>query len=249
MKMANFEMVLVTGTCEKHGDWESTGFVGKEHYADCPKCVTERTRRNEEIRQVAMRQETADRMLSNADIPKRYVNKRLSDFVVDDKNQKAADICQRYAAKINSVVDSGISLCFCGKPGTGKTHLATGIIHEAIKNQIDSRYVTTVQMIREVKSTYRKNSEHTESAVIKKFSTIPLLVLDEVGMQFGSDTEKLILSEIIDSRYGNVLPTIVISNLGIKELREYMGDRIIDRMREGGGAVISFDWDSKRGEL
>ena len=40
-----------------------------------------------------------------------------------------------------------------------------------------------------------------------------LLILDEVGVQFGSETEKMILFEIINGRYEQLKPTIVISNL------------------------------------
>ena len=39
-----------------------------------------------------------------------------------------------------------------------------------------------------------------------------LLILDEVGVQFGSETEKMILFEIINGRYEQLKPTIVISN-------------------------------------
>ncbi|KAA6208087.1 ATP-binding protein, partial [Avibacterium paragallinarum] len=41
-------------------------------------------------------------------------------------------------------------------------------------------------------------------------------------------------------------PTILISNLSEDELSRYVGERIIDRMREGKGAVINFDWESYR---
>ena len=41
-------------------------------------------------------------------------------------------------------------------------------------------------------------------------------------------------------------PTILISNLTEEELGKYIGDRIIDRMKEGQGAVIKFDWESYR---
>ena len=74
-----------------------------------------------------------------------------------------------------------------------------------------------------------------------------LLILDEVGVQFGSDAEKLILFEIINTRYQDMKPTILISNLTLVELGKYIGERVVDRMREGGGAILSFDWDSYRG--
>ena len=41
-------------------------------------------------------------------------------------------------------------------------------------------------------------------------------------------------------------PTILLSNLNIEGLGEYLGERVMDRLREGGGKMIAFDWDSYR---
>jgi DNA replication protein DnaC len=74
------------------------------------------------------------------------------------------------------------------------------------------------------------------------------LIIDEVGMQFGSDTEKMIIFDIIDGRYNNMLPTILISNLELSEVKELIGDRSIDRLREDGGVVVAMKWASNRGK-
>ena len=55
--------------------------------------------------------------------------------------------------------------------------------------------------------------------------------------------------EIINERYESRQPTILISNLSLTEVKQYLGDRIFDRMREDGGKYISFDWDSYRGNI
>jgi len=41
-------------------------------------------------------------------------------------------------------------------------------------------------------------------------------------------------------------PTILISNLSEQELGIYIGERVLDRMMEGQGAIIAFDWESYR---
>ncbi len=73
-----------------------------------------------------------------------------------------------------------------------------------------------------------------------------LLIIDEVGSQFGSDTEKLFIFEIIDGRYQEMKPTILISNLDINGIKESIGERCVDRLREGGGSMIAFNWESSR---
>jgi DNA replication protein DnaC len=101
-------------------------------------------------------------------------------------------------------------------------------------------------MIRSVKDSWRKGSEKSEEDVIRSFSEPDLLVVDEVGVQFGSDTEKLYLTEIINNRYERKMPTVLISNLNFEELEKSLGTRIIDRFFEGKSAILKFTWESYR---
>ena len=103
--------------------------------------------------------------------------------------------------------------------------------------------------VRSVKETWRPGSEHSERKAIGRFYEPDLLILDEVGVQFGSEAEKIILYDIINGRYERVLPTILISNLPEAELGAYLGDRVLDRMSEGGGVTLAFDWPSKRATI
>lgn len=97
-----------------------------------------------------------------------------------------------------------------------------------------------------MKSSWNKNAEESEEQVMRTYIAPNLLVIDEIGVQFGSEAEKIILFEIINERYEAMKPTILISNLSQQELGAYVGERIVDRMREGGGAMIAFDWESYR---
>ena len=159
----------------------------------------------------------------------------------------AKKICQRYADKWLERFKLGGGLVFCGKPGTGKNHLACAIANSVIENHQSDVYLTTVmRIIRKVKSTWGKDSDLTEEDAIKFYCSKSLLIIDELGVQFGTESEKIILFEIINERYEQMRPTILISNLTEEELGKYIGDRIIDRMKEGQGAVIKFDWESYR---
>ena len=72
--------------------------------------------------------------------------------------------------------------------------------------------------------------------MVASFIRPDLLILDEVGVQFGSETEKMILFEIINGRYEQLKPTIVINSNLRRALTDYLGERVVDRLREGGGA-------------
>ena len=54
--------------------------------------------------------------------------------------------------------------------------------------------------------------------------------------------------DVIDGRYRNMLPTIIASNLNMDGIKECVGERCVDRMREDGGKVVAFDFESQRGK-
>ena len=82
-----------------------------------------------------------------------------------------------------------------------------------------SVYFTSVlKVTRSVKDCYRLDARKSVQQSIDELQKPALLILDEVGVQFGSDTEKLILFEILNGRYEAMLPTMLISNLSEPEL-------------------------------
>ena len=100
--------------------------------------------------------------------------------------------------------------------------------------------------IRSIKETYDKSSNKTEAQAYRDLVEPDLLILDEAGIGFGSDFEKNALLEIINGRYETSRPTIMTSNLAAAALEEAIGERSFDRLREGGGKMIVFDWESYR---
>ena len=107
-------------------------------------------------------------------------------------------------------------------------------------------FTTASKMLRAVKDTYHKESEYSEKQVMEIYEKCDLLILDEVGVQRGSDFEKDMLFDVINARYENMRPTIILSNLTIDECKLYLGERVFDRMREGGGKAFLLDWPSYR---
>ncbi len=180
-------------------------------------------------------------------IPKRFQTKTFDDYKDDcGGKQKAKRMCELYCDKFAEVLDNGTCMILCGKPGTGKTHLACAIGNKLIASGRSLLFVGAYRAIQQVKETYHRGSEQTERGVIDGLVDLDLLILDEIGVQYGSESEKIILFEIINRRYEEVKPTILISNLVIDDLTKYVGLRVLDRMREGGGPIVAFDWDSAR---
>lgn len=246
--------------CETHGQYEAKVMMimSHEHVSGCPVCDSER--------QQSMAAESAARAERMAgDMARRILPQRFHGCDFDgykaetDGQRRALAICRKYADRWDDRKAKGGCLVLCGNPGTGKTHLAAAIVKAILPHEIDGSksyepvrprtvviYTTATAMTREIKATYNRDAEETEQAVISRMSDVPLLVVDEVGAQRGTETELLLIQEIIDNRYQRVLPTILISNLQESELSEYIGERALDRLYDNGGAVVGFNWGSKR---
>jgi DNA replication protein DnaC len=241
----------VAAQCAAHGEYQAKlidlGFGDKPLTSGCPTCGAER--RAQEASRAAERKAVEERMriarlFGASGIPERFCDRRLSTYVATTAAQKRVlDIAQRFA----DTDEPGASLVLCGKPGTGKTHLACGIASALIERGESAMFRTVVQAVRHIKDTYRRDSLRSESEAIEDLLRPDLLILDEIGVQIGSEHEKMLVFEIINERYQRRRSTILISNLSREELTAYLGERIMDRFREGGG-VVAFDWTSYRGK-
>lgn len=253
--MGDLKEVVVP--CSAHGPQEAKAiFLTEWSEPKCPACEVERAER--EARQeserkarelAAAREREISRRLQRAAIPPRFIGKTFDAYVApDEPSRKALEACRDYAAGFPGRRQAGSSMILCGNAGTGKTHLACAIAMHVIREHGGAAvYMTVSRAFRTVKDTYRRDSDTTEQQAISFLASPDLLVLDEIGVQYGSDTEKAILFEIVNERYEAMKPTILLSNLALPALTEYAGERVIDRMKENGGRLLVFDWKSHRG--
>ena len=184
--------------------------------------------------------------IGKAAIPERFKDRTLDSYIAKTSGQqKALAFAKEYAENFDQVLKTGRSAIFVGKPGTGKTHLAAGIALSIMQQQRTALFVTVQRLIRRVKDSWRTKQE-TESEVINAFASPDLLILDEVGVQFGSEFEKQLLFDVLNERYEKLKPSILLSNIPNEQLADYLGERVMDRLRENGGALIGFNWNSYR---
>lgn len=243
----------IPSSCEKHGGYEASEYRmpwgGKTITSGCPSCAAERQAEIDRKAQEAEQRETRAKILRLFDrsgIPARFADRTLDSYAATEAGQRRAlAIAQRFAEGFSE--SKGASMVFCGKPGTGKTHLACGIGRHLINKLWSVQFLTVLSAIRHIKDTYRRDSERTEQAAINDLLQPDLLILDEIGAQLGSEHEKMLMFEIINERYQQCRSTILISNLNADELTAFLGDRVMDRFRESG-AVVAFDWASHRGQ-
>ena len=241
--------------CDKHDidyDCHAVKFGAKLIEQPCPECQKE-TKKIEAKKESEARTVENQRLIGlrfkKSGIPPRYTTRTFDNFNCKNESQlKALDMSRSYSKNISENMNTGAGLILSGKPGTGKTHLACAIGCE-FASMGTVLFITVSAMIRQIRATYRKGSNQTEQDVIDFFRDIDLLIIDEIGVQKGTDSEEHLLFEVINERYSYFKPTILISNLNAEEIKAYIGERALDRMREGGGKFIAFDWGSYRGDV
>ena len=238
--------------CEKHGEYEVRAYelMGKVfRSAHCPKCIEEQeaARKAEEAAQQAERVRRAwEAKIGGSGIPERFQSRTLASYAPSNDGQRQAlAFAQAYVQGFED--NPGRGALFLGLPGTGKTHLAVGVALELMRQGYAAMFCTVMRAVRTVKETWRRDSEQSEAGAIRALVFPDLLVLDEVGVQFGSEAEKLILFDVLNERYERCKATILMSNLTAAEVKDYLGERVMDRMREDGGKVVVFNWESYRG--
>jgi len=223
------------------------------HWAElpCEFCERNRVLAEIEVRAGAGERDRLGRLLEDSMLQRRFVGKSFENFSLygehQDRQVKILAYVKTFADDFARHRETGTWLLFVGNTGTGKGHLCAAIINRIIQSGWSALFTKTPRLLREIKETFNRDAEVTQSEILRRMGDLDLLVIDEVGVQFGTDTERMILYEVLDLRYEAMLPVILTSNVrNLKTLEKLLGERIIDRLFEGESRILFFDWESFR---
>jgi DNA replication protein DnaC len=144
-------------------------------------------------------------------------------------------------------------IAMIGPRGTGKTHLACALVNlflccaDGPHQTRRPLYRRASDMFTALKSTYSKKggAEETQAEVIEQWAAAPLLVMDEIQVRSDTAWEDQTLTNIIDQRYGEMLPTVILSNLSLDPFLKSVGDSVASRLTESGQIIVA-NWPSYR---
>lgn len=143
----------------------------------------------------------------------------------DAEDTPEIERAKRYALDFKDMEENNIGLLFWGGIGSGKTFAAGCIANELISKGIPA-LVTSVPSILAVP--YNDRSD-----IISGMAKYPLLVLDDLGAERGTEFAVETVYNVIDARYKSRRPLIVTTNLSLDDLRHPKGvdyARIYDRV-------------------
>lgn len=241
----------VTINCEKHGDYQEKAYslFGREiKLSYCMTCLSEKNAAEaKELEELKAKKEL-ERHAANqkkAGVSPRNATVRFKDYIASTPDQQHVYDSVHGLAKGIYEGKQVPNLILTGKVGTGKTMLANCTINALFKSK-KVKVIKLQDMLRKIKGSYQQGANYTEEEAIENYASYDLLILDEVGVSRDTDNDKILIFDVLDGRYQSMLPTMIISNLNIDGIKETLGERVVDRLRDGGGILLGCDWESYR---
>lgn len=197
------------------------------------------------LERVEIRQRKSDDLLRRSAIPRRYAEASLASPAIHQAEAYAK--AGAFVGDFDGRLKSGAGMVLWGDVGTGKTHLVCAVANALRARMRPVLYCTALEAVMLVRSSWKKSADGlSEFDVYARFAEPELLIIDEVGVQLGSDFERMVLSSIADIRSRNCLPTIVVSNLSPDEIFWLLGERMFDRLVGFGADVVAMRGRSMR---
>jgi len=134
----------------------------------------------------------------------------------------ALNTAQNYAHHLNGW------LLLTGGFGCGKTHLAAAIANEVVSMGIETLFLTVPDLLDWLRYTFSSDSVTYEGR-FEEIRNIRFLVLDDLGTQNATSWAREKLYQIINYRYIKKMPTVVTTNLALKEIDDRISSRLQDR--------------------
>ena len=151
-------------------------------------------------------------------------------FANDNGRNPQIKTAHSYVAKWEKMQAGNHGLLLWGSVGTGKSYLAGCIANALMEQEISVKMTNFAAVLNDLAATFEGRNEY-----ISKLCRYPLLIIDDFGMERGTEYGLEQVYNVIDSRYRSGKPLIVTTNLSLDELNnppDTAHKRIYDRVTE-----------------
>lgn len=156
-----------------------------------------------------------------------YLKATFSDD--DGGNPKLTEVCKRFVDRWPKMQENGMGLLLYGGVGGGKTYLA-GCICNAL---LEKRVALCATSFPRILNTLQNSMDR--QGVLDRLARYSCVLLDDFGVERGTEYAQEQLFAVVDSRYRAKKPTIITTNLSLKDLENPQNisySRIFDRLLE-----------------
>ena len=156
----------------------------------------------------------------------------MLDWTFENDNGRSPQMhhAHRYVEQWQTMRAENLGLLLWGGLGTGKSFLAGCIANALMEQEAPVRMTNFARILNELNSSFSGRND-----IVDKLCRYPLLVIDDFGMERGTEYALEQIYSIVDSRYRSRKPLIVTTNLTLDEichLQDTAHARIYDRLLE-----------------
>lgn len=242
-------------TCEVH-DIPLLSYMGRKA---CPECQREALEKKEE----AYRLELTRRHHKRITYDRLYKDSLVSDLTIKDasfqtfepdseESERNKLIARQIAGRY--LKGDVFNTLLTGNAGAGKTHLAMSMLKAVNENSDPWRsclFLSIDEWLLYIRSTYNENriTHEDEQSILEKYSSVDLLVLDDLGAETGfigtkktaSDFTQRMLYGLMNRRQDK--STIITTNLNSGQVSAMYDQKVISRLykRVSKETIIKFE--------
>ena len=135
-----------------------------------------------------------------------------------------------YVENWTAMQEENIGYLLWGGVGTGKSYFAGCIANALMEQEVAVRMTNFALILNDLTASFEGRNEY-----IARLCRAPLLILDDFGMERGTEYGLEQVYNVIDSRYRSRRPLIVTTNLSLQDLqhpKDTAHARIYDRLLE-----------------
>ena len=213
-----------TSKC-KYGTCDNSGiFINEKGYAEFCECRAD---------------QILESKLQFANIPEEFKDLKVKDFDLNlysgsekERAYIARNAVINYIQNYQEFKDKGKGLyLYSQTKGSGKTRLVASLGNALVSTYKERvRFITTLDLLDEIKSTYNKDSALSENDLINAIKEVDVLILDDIGVEGDTPWVQEKLYSILNGRMISNKITIFTSNSRVEELKQ--DDRIKNRLEK-----------------
>ena len=156
----------------------------------------------------------------------------MLDWTFENDNGRSPQMyhAHRYVEQWQAMRSENLGLLLWGGVGTGKSFLAGCIANALMEQEVPVSMTNFARILNELNSSFSGRND-----IVDKLCRYPLLIIDDFGMERGTEYALEQIYSIVDSRYRSRKPLIVTTNLTLDEIRHPQNTahaRIYDRLLE-----------------